>query len=67
MKVAVFWGVMTCSLVDRYQHYSFTMRMEAAGFSETLETFHQTAMLSHPGRLIFMLTAVRTSNLYGGT
>jgi hypothetical protein len=24
-------------------------------------------MLSHPGRLIFMLTAVRTSNLYGGT
>jgi hypothetical protein len=52
-KMAVFWDVARCSLVEIFQHFGgsccrhhqgdkYAMRKELAGTSETSVTFHQT-------------------------
>jgi hypothetical protein len=41
MKMAVFWVVAPCSLVEVYQRF-IALMMEAARTSETLVNFYQT-------------------------
>jgi hypothetical protein len=46
MKMAVFWVVMPCSLVEVYQ--LFALMMDAARTSETLVNFYQTTQRYNP-------------------
>jgi hypothetical protein len=47
MKMAVFWVVVPCNLVEVYQRFIVLM-MEAARTSETLVNFYQSARLYNP-------------------
>jgi hypothetical protein len=47
MKMAVFWVVAPCSLVEVYRRFRALM-MEAAGTSETLVYFYQTIRCYNP-------------------
>jgi hypothetical protein len=55
MKMAVFWVIALCHLVDVYQHFrgasclhhQGTLMMEAASISETLVNFYQTTWCSN--------------------
>jgi hypothetical protein len=50
MKMAVFWVVAQCSLVEVYQHFRVlaTLIMEAARTSEMLINFYQTTWHYNP-------------------
>jgi hypothetical protein len=59
MKMAVFWVVLPCSLVEVYQRFRgpcclhhqsevFALMMEAARSSETLVNFYQTIRVYNP-------------------
>jgi hypothetical protein len=49
-KMAVFWVVAPCSLVEVYQRFRgpCSMMMEAVSTSEMLETFYQTTRRYNP-------------------
>jgi hypothetical protein len=66
MKMAVFWVVAPCSLVEVYQRFRGPCCLhhqgdEAARTSETLVNFYQSTRRHNPED-IFVLTAVKTSN-----
>jgi hypothetical protein len=65
IKMAVFWVVAPCSLVEVYQHFrgAYRLMMEAASASETSVNFYQTRWATNQKTAIFILAAVRTSNL----
>jgi hypothetical protein len=49
MKIAVFWVVAPCSLVEVYQRFrAIALMMEAARTSETLGNFYQTTRCYNP-------------------
>jgi hypothetical protein len=50
MKIAVFWIVAPCSLVEVYQRFrgAIAMMMEAASISKTSVNFYQTTRRSNP-------------------
>jgi hypothetical protein len=50
MKMAVFWVVAPCSLVEVYKRFRgrIALMMEAAGTSETLVNFYQTTRRYNP-------------------
>jgi hypothetical protein len=60
-KMAVFWVVALCSLVDDLA--MIALMMEAARTSGTLVNFYQTTRRYNPEDSYHVLTAVRTSNL----
>jgi hypothetical protein len=60
MKMAVFWVVAPCSLVEVYQLFRIALMMETGRTSEMLVNFYRTTRRYNPA--IFKLTAVRTSN-----
>jgi hypothetical protein len=48
MKMAVFWVVAPCSLVDVYRRFRSAMMMEAASAFEMSVNFYQTARRYNP-------------------
>jgi hypothetical protein len=62
-KMAVFWVVMPCSLVEVYQRFrAMILMIEAVSTSETLVNFYQTTRCCSQKTAIFILAAVTTSN-----
>jgi hypothetical protein len=64
VKMAVFWVVTSCSLVEVY-HRSRALMLEAENTYETLANFYLTTRRYNPEdkkTAIFTLTIVRTSN-----
>jgi hypothetical protein len=76
MKMAVFWVVAPCSLVEVYQRFRgpcclhhqgddsplIALMMEVARTSENLVNFYRTTRRYNPEDSLFVLTDVRTSN-----
>jgi hypothetical protein len=49
MKIAVFWVVALCSLVEVYRRFrAIALMMEAASTSETSTNFYQTIRRNNP-------------------
>jgi hypothetical protein len=53
MKMAVFWDVVPCCLVEVYRHIRGELMMEAASTSEMSANFYQTTQRNIPEEVIF--------------
>jgi hypothetical protein len=54
MKMAVFWVVALCRLVEVYQCLMMMMVMEVAGTSEALVNFYQNTWRYNPEDSVFL-------------
>jgi hypothetical protein len=62
IKIAVFWVVVPCSLVEVYQRFEVLAASIIIVLKMTLVNYYQTPRRYNPEDNIFVLTAVRTSN-----